>query len=368
MVIYFAIVFGLYFLLLITLWVGWRRAVNCKTKSISKSIFISVVIAMRNERRNIGELLQSLSVQNYSEKDFEIIIVDDHSTDDSIKEVEKWSMRLSSLTVLSLNQNQNGKKAALAFGISKAKGEVIATTDADCFLPKNWLEQINQGFQNENTNMLVGAVALQNEDQLFSNLEAIELASVIGTGMALAALGKPTMCNGANLSFRKKIFEQVNGYVGNEHIASGDDEFLMRKIQYNYPNSIHLLNPNEAVVITNPRTSIRSFVQQRIRWASKWKINSSLFARLLAVFMVAVQISWLAIILMLILNKSMVVFSIVGLKLTIDYIFLSSICRSLKMRFNFLAFGCLQFIYPIYVLFIGIFSQVMSHEWKGRSM
>jgi cellulose synthase/poly-beta-1,6-N-acetylglucosamine synthase-like glycosyltransferase len=370
MVIYFAIVFGFYFLLLLALWVGWRKAVNGKTKSKSKSksIFISVVIAMRNEKQNLEKLLQSFSTQNYSQKDFEIIIVDDHSTDDSIKEVENWSAQLSSLTILSLNQNQTGKKAALTFGISQAKGEVIAMTDADCVLPKNWLGKIHEGFQDENTNMLVGAVALQDENQLFSQLQSLELASVIGTGMALAALGKPTMCNGANLSFRKKIFEQVNGYVGNEHIASGDDEFLMRKIQYNYPNSIHVLNPNESVVNTNPQASVRSFIQQRIRWASKWKINSSLFARLLAVFMVVVQISWLAIILMLILNKSMVIISIVGLKLTIDYIFLSNICHSLKIQFNFFVFGCLQFVYPIYVLFIGIFSQVMSHEWKGRAM
>jgi cellulose synthase/poly-beta-1,6-N-acetylglucosamine synthase-like glycosyltransferase len=261
---------------------------------------------------------------------------------------------------------QNGKKAALTYGINLAKGEIVATTDADCVLPQDWLQLINVGFQNKNTNMLVGAVALKNESQIFNQLQSIEFASVIGTGMGLCALDKPTMCNGANLSFRKKIFEEVMGYEGNDHIASGDDEFLMHKVRDRYPSTIQVLNPKGSIVITNSQNSVTDFIQQRLRWASKWNVNSSLFARFLAVFMFAIQISWLGLITWLIISKSVMITTIVFLKLTFDFIFLSSICRSLKMRFNLLAFICLQFLYPVYVLYIGIFSQVTNHQWKGR--
>ena len=214
--------------------------------------------------------------------------------------------------------------------------------------------------------MLIGAVSLQNENHFFSQLQSIEFASVIGTGMSLCKWGNPTMCNGANLSFRKKIFKELDGYSGNEHIASGDDEFLMRKIQSKHPSSIHILNPTESVVITKSQASISDFIHQRLRWASKWKSNTSILAKLLAVFMFVTQASWLALIIWLIVDNSMIAIAIFVLKLIFDLFFLTSVCRSLKMRFNFLAFTCLQFLYPVYVLVIGSFSQIKNPEWKGR--
>jgi cellulose synthase/poly-beta-1,6-N-acetylglucosamine synthase-like glycosyltransferase len=368
MAIYFALVFGFYFLLMMILWLGWRKVLNRKATTPSKWNFISIVIAMRNEKQNLHDLFQSLSSLNYPSTEFEIIMVDDHSTDGSVEEAKKWILQFPSLTVLSLSEWQGGKKAALTYGISQAKGKLIASTDADCVLPAHWLQSINDAFQNKNTNMLIGAVALRNENKFFHQLQSIEFASVIGTGMSLCALGKPTMCNGANLSFRKKIFEEVNGYEGNEHIASGDDEFLMRKIEDNCQASIEVMNPHECVVSTSAQESVRDFIQQRLRWASKWKVNSSSFSRLLAVFIFIVQISWLGVIAWLIVDKSQWAILIVLLKLIFDFVFLSGICSSLKMKFNVLGFVSLQFLYPVYVFSIGIFSQVKNHQWKGRSV
>jgi cellulose synthase/poly-beta-1,6-N-acetylglucosamine synthase-like glycosyltransferase len=365
MAIYFTVVFGFYFVLLIILWLGWMRTINRKTSTLSKTKFISVVVAMRNEKLNLPGLLQSLSLQSYS-SNFEVIVVDDHSNDGSSEEAKKWSERITSLSVLSLDESHLGKKAALALGISVAKGEIIATTDADCILPVDWLQRINEGFQNENTNMLIGAVALKNENDFFDNLQSIEFASVIGAGMALGALGKPTMCNGANLSFRKKIFSEVNGYAGNEHIASGDDEFLMRKIENHFPGSIEVLTTKDAFVITGPQGSVKEFIAQRLRWASKWKANSSVFARFLAVFMFVTQITWIVLMTRILVDNSTVAIAMFLLKLIIDFLFLSSVCFHLKMKFNLPAFACLQFLYPVYVLYIGIFSQVKNHQWKGR--
>src|SRR5258706_4230654 len=106
MAIYFAVVFGFYFLLLIILWLGWRKAINIKTNALSKSNFISVVVAMRNEKLNLEKLFQSLSSQNYPSTDFEIILVDDHSNDNSIEEAQKWRDLFASLTILLLSETQ----------------------------------------------------------------------------------------------------------------------------------------------------------------------------------------------------------------------------------------------------------------------
>ncbi len=361
MTIYFIVVFGIYFLLLMTLWIGWKKASR-------KNVFISIVIAMRDEKENLKNLFQSLSALDYEAADFEIILVDDHSRDHSLEEAKKWLTRFPSLTIVSLDEQQSGKKAALTFGISLAKGEVIATTDADCTVPPHWLRLINGGFQNEKTNMIIGAVALQIEDRFFDQLQSIEFASVIGTGVAACALGKPTMCNGANLSFRRKIFDQVNGYEGNEQVASGDDEFLMRKIQERCPNSISLLNPIESAVRTKPQTSLNNFLLQRLRWASKWRVNSSLFARILAVLVFFLQASWLLLIIHTINTPTTSAIGVLVLKFLADLIFLSTVCRSLNMSFNPLAFVVLQFLYPVYVLYTGIFSQVKNHQWKGRPL
>src|SRR5258708_1751553 len=366
MTIYFIAVFGFYFLLLMALWFGWRIASRSKINSATKNIFISVVIAMRNEKENLESLFGSLSALNYDSADFEIILVDDYSTDGSGEETKKWLSQFSSLIVGSLKENQTGKKAALAYGISLAKGEVIATTDADCMVPSNWLGQINNGFQDEMIQMLIGTVALQNKDRFFAQLQSIEFGSVIGTGVATCALGKPTMCNGANLSFRRKIFDQVKGYEGNEHVASGDDEFLMRKIQERYPGSIRVLNPTQSVVITQPQNSWSNFLHQRLRWASKWRVNSSTSARILAVFIFLLQASWLLLIIYSINLQSVFAIGLLALNVLADLVVLSTVCRSLNMSFSPLAFVVLQFLYPVYVLYTGIFSQVKNHQWKGR--
>lgn len=362
MATFLLLVFGFYFLLLFFLWMGWQRVIHLDNRTPARRIFISVVVAMRNEKRNLERLINSFSEQSYDPHDFEVILVDDHSTDGSLQDAEKQQRQLP--LTLALLEGAYGKKAALTKGILLARGDVIATTDADCVVPPHWLEKINEGFQEKGTNMLIGGVMLRNGKSAFDKLQSVEFASVIGTGLALAALRKPTMCNGANLSFRKKIFNEVDGYVGNERIASGDDEFLMRKIAAKYSESIKVLSGDP--VLTTSQTSWRDFIQQRLRWASKWKSNSSLFARLLAVFIFSVQLFWLVLLPLIAFNLSAVWITLFILKILAELIFLTGVCHFLKVKFHLGAFVVLQFLYPFYVLYIGILSQVKDHEWKGR--
>jgi biofilm PGA synthesis N-glycosyltransferase PgaC len=252
MTFYFLILFGFYFVLLVILRIGWTKAVALKeTQSREKPLFISVVVAMRNEECNIESLLHDLFHQNYLPSDFEIIIVDDHSTDESVHRAQAINT-LQNLSIIFLNEESKGKKAALTHGINLAKGDIIVTTDADCSLHPNWLANINSKFQDNKINMAAGMVTIANEENFFSRWQQMEFASVMGTGISAFGWSKPLMCNGANLAFRKRIFEEVKGYEGNEHIASGDDEFLMRKIMTQYPGSVYLLSSPETIVITKP--------------------------------------------------------------------------------------------------------------------
>jgi cellulose synthase/poly-beta-1,6-N-acetylglucosamine synthase-like glycosyltransferase len=363
MTFYFLILFALYFVLLILLRIGWSNAMAQKeVRQMNKDYFISIVVPVRNEKKNIGPLLQSLSSQSYPSSNFEVIIVDDHSTDDS---VERCNGQLENLTVLSLSEGENGKKAALTQGICAAKGEIIATTDADCLLPADWLTIFNNVFQDDRIKLAAGMVAIKGGTNYFSQWQAMEFASVMGTGVAAFGLNKPLMCNGANLSFRKEAFWQVKGYEGNDHIASGDDEFLMRKIQDKFPHSVQMAN---AIVVTQPQVSLKDFLDQRIRWASKWKGNPSITAKLLAAFILLLQASWIFLFLSFLSDLSNTLLLIVMTKLTVDLLFLWPVFRLMKIKFRPLPLLGLQFLYPFYVIFVGLLAPWKSYRWKDRKI
>ncbi|HEV8514527.1 MAG TPA: glycosyltransferase, partial [Cyclobacteriaceae bacterium] len=336
--------------------------VKKEINSTGKAYFISVIIPVRNEEKNIGTLLESLQTQDYLHSNFEVIIVDDHSTDGSL---EKFKGRLPNLISFSLGEDENGKKAALTYGIKNAKGEIIATTDADCLLPSDWLTTINSVFQDEQINMAAGMVAISDEDNFFSQWQAMEFASVMGTSAAALGLKKPMMCNGANLSFRREVFHLVKGYEGNEHIASGDDEFLMQKIQNQFPDSIQIVN---SIVVTRPQASLKGFLSQRIRWASKWKGNPLIAAKLLAVFIFLIQVSWIVLLGTFYQYDSKTVFIIFLLKIVADMLFLLPVFRFMKINFRLLPFLGLQFFYPFYVIFVGLLAPWISYQWKDRKI
>jgi len=363
MTIYLLILFGLYFVSLCILRIGWSKAgAKMKTDRLNTCRFITVVIPIRNEERSLGPLLRSLANQNYLKKNFEVIIVDDHSTDGSI---EICNGSLQNLTVHPLGQLEKGKKAALAHGIYFAKGEIIATTDADCVLPPDWLMNVNAAFQNERITMAAGMVVIEDTNTFFSCWQAMEFASVMGTGVAAFGLNRPLMCNGANLSYRKKVFDEVKGYEGNNTMASGDDEFLMRKILKRFPNSIQLIN---SVVVTQPQASIRNFLQQRIRWASKWKGNPSLGAKMVAVFIFFMQVSWILFFSTFYRFNPKIVFTLLMLKIMADLLFLWPVFRFLDVRFKLMPFLGLQLFYPFYVILVGLLAPWTSYHWKGRKI
>jgi poly-beta-1,6-N-acetyl-D-glucosamine synthase len=352
--------------LLLALRIGWSKATRqTEEKPINKNYFISIIVPIRNEEKNIRSLMIGLANQNYPVSNFEIIVVDDHSIDDSIGVVTENKIRFQNLIITSLDKGDVGKKAALTHGISMARGEIIATTDADCALPISWLTTINSIFQDDKINLGAGMVSVANGKKFFSQWQAMEFASVMGTAVGSIGWRNPIMCNGANLSFRKKTFVNVNGYEGNMHIASGDDEFLMRKIHSRFPDSIQIVN---SIVTTQSQVSFKDFLSQRIRWASKWKGNPSISAKLLAVFIFLVQASWIIFLGTFYWYDSKTASVVFLLKITADILFLLPVFRHMKIKFRLLPFLGLQFFYPFYVIFVGLLAPWISYQWKDRKI
>ncbi len=361
MILTIIIVLTAYCVLLLVIHAGWLRAVH--ERPLQKSAFyplISVIIPVRNEEESIGRLLASLKKQSYA--NYEVIIVNDHSSDQTAEIVSQ--NRFSNVTVIQ-NKDQ-GKKAAIETGVAHAKGEIIATTDADCICGSHWLECVQKTFSDQRVAMAFGAVGMTDDAHFFSALQRVEFASLIGTGAATAALGFPTMCNGANLAYRKECFAEVAGYDGNRQVASGDDEFLMRKFRKRYPNGISFIPYRAASVLTAPQQRVASFFSQRIRWAGKWKHNDSAGTVALAIFIVLAQISvlgaWIS--LFFVFNYGIIL--LLFIKLVVEGSLLSRVCRFSGSRFSPGAFLVLQLLYPLYAIATGVIANVWSASWKGR--
>jgi cellulose synthase/poly-beta-1,6-N-acetylglucosamine synthase-like glycosyltransferase len=354
-------IFIVYFILLIVLLAGWNLATQAqKEPKPGKEQFITVIIPVRNEESTIGTLLTDLSQQDF--KKFEIIVVNDHSEDETLWVLSKFDLK--NLHVI--NNKGTGKKAAISTAMRIARGSIIVTTDADCSAPREWLKHIHEQFKNKKTMMAFGGVRMAGDDTFFTDLQALEFSSLIGSGAATAALGAATMCNGANLAFRKNVFLEVKGYQDNLSIPSGDDEFLMQKIQKRYPGSVHFLNHPLSVITTAPRSSVEGFFHQRIRWASKWRYNTFLFPKVLAVVIVLIQTCFLVNWVFVFTAVDPLALFILAIKTILEAAFLLQVCRFLQTRWNWLAFFALQFLYPVYVITTAVGSFFVPFRWKNR--
>lgn len=354
-------IFLIYFLLLVIFLAGWARAMQeRKLPKSGKDQLISVIIPARNEELTIANLLADLSRQNY--KRFEVIVVNDDSEDETLWVVSRFELK--NLQVI--HNRGKGKKSALTAGVRKARGTIIVATDADCSVSPEWLSNIHDFFRAPKVMMAFGGVRMDGEKSFFDSLQAMEFASLVGTGAATASMGVPTMCNGANLAFRRRVFSEVDGYEGNLDVASGDDEFLMRKIQKRYPKGVHFMNSPASVVNTRTQPDVRAFVNQRIRWASKWRYNTSISSKALAVAVLLIQAGFIANWFMIFSPLILKSIFLLSVKMILEAAFLLQVCRFLRIRWNWLAFFSLQFIYPLYVIGVGIASFFMPYRWKNR--
>ncbi|MBN8578541.1 MAG: glycosyltransferase [Cytophagales bacterium] len=360
------VVFGTYFLFLMFVAGGlWRWQKQTPSSRQRQHPLVSVVVAMRNEAQNLQPLLQSLQTQTYSGP-FQILLVDDHSTDNTLYVAGLLKVHFSNLKIELLASEAAGKKQALATGIAKAGGEIILTTDADCELQADWINDMVQAFDNH-TQLVVGVVKLTTNATVWSKLQAMEFASVIATGLGSLGWGMPLMCNGASLAFRKAAFYAVSGYKGNEHIPSGDDEFLMHKVANHFPRSVKAVPPGLNLGTTLPVTTVADFFDQRVRWAGKWRANQSGFARLLAVFIFLVQLSWWPLLAAALVTPHAGLSVVVVFKIMLELLLLLTVSFVTRQRFDVLAFACLQILYAPYVLAVAVASQLMGYSWKGRT-
>jgi cellulose synthase/poly-beta-1,6-N-acetylglucosamine synthase-like glycosyltransferase len=368
-------VFGTgYLIIILSYTIGWFKLKTYHPAGNGFNTKISVIIPARNEEQNIERLLSDLSLQEYPDNLLEIIIVDDHSTDNTVKIVNDFFERHSEKNIILIQleeaeQTFSYKKQAISTAIEKSTGNLIVTTDADCSMKRNWLKSIVSFYESHKPKMIVGMVSYHEEKTFFEKMQTLEFLSLIAiTGGAISA-GRPIMCNGANLAYEREAFEAVGGF-GDDSFSSGDDVFLLLKIRKKFgERSVNFLKNIDSIVFTKAKKSIREFFHQRTRWASKNKgYNSRILLVSFTVYMINLLLVTGLIFSIFITKILPVVLLLLLVKLLIDLPILIGIGVFVRRRKIFLYGIPLIILYPVYIILTGALGMVSGYQWKGRKI
>lgn len=351
------------------------------TTRLQYSTFISIIIPARNEEKNIGSCIESIIKQTYPADLFEVIVVDDHSTDATpgiIASYNQDNIRVIRLKDFIEKDILNSyKKKAIEIAINLAKGTLIVTTDADCIAQPKWLETIASFYAR--TGAIFIAAPVMYEDPLegdsllkkfFKIFQSLDFMTLQGITGASVYKKIHNMCNGANLAYEKKVFDEVKGFEGIDNIASGDDMLLMHKIQKLYPDKIYYLKSPEAIVRTRPAESVKEFINQRVRWASKAdkypdiKITSVL----VLVYLLNCWIFFLAIFSFISKHSFYLFLFLLIVKILAELFFLFPVTSFFKKKKFLWWFILSEPFHIFYTLVAGWLGKFGSYTWKDRKV
>ncbi|MDG1477866.1 MAG: glycosyltransferase [Vicingaceae bacterium] len=356
-----------YFISMIWVIIGFNKIKAKQNDSFSntKAVKVSVIIPFRNEQENLHSCLKSIQNQNFDSNSFEVILVNDHSIDESVKIVENFiassniNIRLTSLT------DQTSKKEALKQGIKLAANPIIATTDADCVLPNNWLKNIQSHYSREN-DMLLGPVMFKSESGFLSAFQTLDMLAIQGVEFGALGFNQPILNNAANLSYSSDSFNKIGGFDSFD-TPSGDDIFLLEKFK-SQDFKIKGLLSNDFIVETKSENNWFTFFNQRVRWSSKSKHYSDklllFFSGLILIQNIALLFIYLGI--LFVENQRLSFLFLLLTKWLIDFILLFLVASFFKRKKAMFYFIPAQILYPIYVVIIWISSVLLKFEWKGR--
>jgi len=352
------------------------------TKYKIQNTALSVIIPARNEQQNIAACLDSLILQTYPPALFEVIVVDDHSEDDTAAIVKNYAaknVRLISLQDHVSDRINSYKKKAIEVAVAQAKGILIVTTDADCFLPPHWLQTIAAFYEEKKPAFIAAPVSIDCGNRFIEIFQALDFMSLQGITGAVVSKKQMTMCNGANMAYERDAFYEVKGFAGIDDIASGDDMLLMHKIYSCYPDRVLFLRSKDAIVHTAPVHNIKQFFNQRIRWASKaGKYEDK---RILPVLLAVYLLNCILLVLpfIAVFKNGLSIFNfqfsilnfwlaLLFIKTVAELFFLFPVAKFFNKRSLLWLFPLMQPFHILYTVIAGWLGKFGSYEWKARKV
>ncbi|MCK0130032.1 glycosyltransferase [Flavobacteriaceae bacterium F08102] len=352
--------------------VAFYRGIDAVPETIHRhtntpTTHFSVLIPFRNEATYLPNLLVSLANLNYPRARFEVLFIDDASTDTSLEIVQTFSKTsgLDIKIISNIHCTNSPKKDAINLAIQHAKYPWIVTTDADVILPTNWLKIFDQYIQNHPSKLLVGPVKYISTPGWLANFQALDQLSLQASTLGGFGIQHPFLCSGANLCYEKKSFLEIHPYKQNSHIASGDDIFLLHQFKKHFPQQVHFVKSTEVLVHTYPENTWKDLIQQRLRWAAKTNLVHHNFTNLVGTFVIGANAAWIISLFLLFTQHWVIGLVFLGIKYSIDYLLLAKTAKIWKHHFSGITYILSALFYPFFIFYIGFLSLFSTYTWKG---
>ena len=348
---------------------GWFAVEAFNLKSTCFKTTVSILIAARNEEDKIFNTIKDILAQDYPANLMELIVVDDHSSDQTSEIVLSFADRGVKLIVLNEDKPLNSyKKKAITEAIKLSDSELIITTDADCRMSPAWLKTIIGYYESGDYKMISSPVIYFEEKSKFEEMQTLDFLFLSGLGAAGIGNKMPSTCSGANLAYQREVFYELKGFQGIDELASGDDELFLHKVASVYPDGIGFCKSRDAIVYTHAKSSLKEFIQQRKRWASK---STKYKNKIIVLIGVSVWIFNFMIFFSSILGFFNPYFWYLGLisiciKAFAEMTILIPLC-SFANRSKLLWYvPILTVLHMFYIMYIGIAGNSGKYNWKGR--
>lgn len=375
LLIFLGIITAVYLGLVVAFIYGWNKVPEFKLQGLSSENTFSIIIPYRNESENLPRLFKSLSSLNYPSRKFEILLVNDESKDNSKLIAETFQNDFQELNIQlieNIRKTNSPKKDAIKTAIEFSRFDNIATTDADCIVPAEWLQFFDECISNSDSKLIAGPVGFIQKNPgkkkpYFQNFEEMDFMSLQASTLGSFGIEKAFMCNAANMCFEKKAFLNEAGFDDDEEVASGDDVFLLQKLRKK-GFKVSFLKSDKAAVFTHYQKSFKSLINQRVRWAAKTTSYISIFAKFtgLIVFLMnfsLIAFTGLAFLEFIPYQFLMLIFL---LKVNADFVLIYKSAKFMNRENLMRNYLWCSIVYPFFTVFVALLSVFKGYEWKGR--
>lgn len=320
-----------------------------------------LLVSFRNEEHRLKTVIDSLNNSSFLPK--EIIFINDHSTDASVKYIEQ-KIAIGNYRIIHVPDSISGKKAAIRFGIEQSESEFILTTDADISFDSTYFASIAKL---EIADMYLMPVTMKAK-KAFGELYEIDLVLVNAVNVGLAGLKRPIMASGANLLYSRAKFNQFDSIETHKHVASGDDMYLLRDFRENKADVRLISNPEFGVETETPQ-SFKEFIDQRLRWLGKTGHLKDHLSTGLSIFQALLTGSFFGLMTYyLLIGEIAFAFVLLTWKACLDLIIFAPYFNRIRRMKTWLFIPLYEVLFPFYTVVILILIPIYKPKWKSREI
>jgi glycosyltransferase involved in cell wall biosynthesis len=354
----------LFYVIFFYLRIIFFKVKKIKIENIEHYPPVSIIIAARNESDNLFNNLPSILEQDYP--DFEVIVVNHQSVDESYHILNAYKMKYPHLKVVEIERSKHiriGKKLPITLGIKSAKNECLLLTDADC-KPNSlkWIKYMAANFVFQK-DLVLGFSPYNIQEGWLNKIIRFDTIFIALNYFSFALAKLPYMGVGRNLAYTKSLFNSVNGFKSHYSLSSGDDDLFVQEVASKAEISIVL--HEDAHTLSEPKTTIRDWFNQKSRHfttSSKYNVFKKSMLGIYLLTYVFVLFSFVS----LLFNLEYRIFSVflyIGLVL-IKWSILGFCFKKLRQNDLIKWIPFLDLIYVFLIPIIFYTSDYKSNKWK----